>query len=113
VSNFNRVNNGEVYIVEGIIPVNEHSTKYMLRDADKENHTVSVVVENDTWYTEAANNPKSDVFTFGYAMTCHKSQGASIDNVLFYNENVSFFLDDQKFKYTACSRAAKRLTIAI
>lgn len=113
VSNHNKVNNGEVYIVEGIIPVNENSAKYMLRNADKTDLTVTVVVENDTWYTEAANNPKNDVFTFGYAMTCHKAQGASIDSVLFYDENVSFFLDSQKFKYTACSRAAKKLTIAI
>lgn len=113
VSNYNRVNNGEVYIVEGIIPESDSAAKYMLRNADKKEQTVSVVVENDTWYTEAATNPKKDVFTFGYAMTCHKAQGASIDSVLFYDENVSFFLDSQKFKYTACSRASKRLTIAI
>jgi len=38
-------------------------------------------------------------------------QGSSFTDVLFIDEDVSFFLDQQKFRYTACSRASNKLTV--
>ena len=51
-------------------------------------------------------------FTYGYAITCHKSQGSEWDNVLVIEENFPFNKEEHKrWLYTACTRAAKRLVI--
>jgi len=103
--------NGEIYVVEGILPAGKNVNKYLLRDTN--GNTVTAVVEDDTWMTESANSPQNDIFGFGYAMTVHKSQGSSIERVLYIDEDVSFFLDQKKFRYTAVTRASKELTVAI
>lgn len=51
-------------------------------------------------------------FAYGYAITCHKSQGSEWDKVLVVEENFPFKPDEHKrWLYTACTRAAKRLVI--
>lgn len=51
-------------------------------------------------------------FTYGYAITCHKSQGSEWDDVLLYNEASSFKENSAKWLYTGITRAAKNLIIA-
>lgn len=51
-------------------------------------------------------------FEFGYAITCHLSQGSQYDKVLVYNEymgNTEFY---SKWLYTAITRAIDKLVIA-
>lgn len=51
-------------------------------------------------------------FTYGYAITAHKSQGSEWDNVLVIEEGFPFDKEEhKKWLYTACTRAAKRLVI--
>ena len=51
-------------------------------------------------------------FTYGYAITCHKSQGSEWDNVLVIEEGFPFDKEEHiKWLYTACTRAAKKLVI--
>jgi len=51
-------------------------------------------------------------FTYGYAITCHKSQGSEWDNVLVIEEGFPYDKQEhQKWLYTACTRAAKKLVI--
>jgi exodeoxyribonuclease-5 len=45
---------------------------------------------------------------FGYAITCHKSQGSEWDHVLVLDE--SFGNDKARWQYTAATRASKTLT---
>ena len=54
-----------------------------------------------------------DFFTFGYAMTCHKSQGSGFDTVILYvdREEKPDDSDWRRWVYTAVTRAAKRLFI--
>ena len=53
-----------------------------------------------------------DQFTYGYAITCHKSQGSEWDNVLVIEENFPFEKEEHKqWLYTAATRAAKKLVI--
>jgi len=47
-------------------------------------------------------------FTYGYACTVHKSQGSEFENVLVIDEPMG---DVAKLRYTAYTRASKRLTI--
>lgn len=54
-------------------------------------------------------------FTWGYAITCHKSQGSQWNRLLVYNEYMGFGNpgNHHKWLYTAITRAAKKLIIAI
>lgn len=116
-----RINNGGLYIVESIFPSSYDDAKqYIMRNIEKEDYIVSVIVSDETWETEKPVFTKdaelkeiADVFGFGYAMTCHKVQGSGFENVLYFDEDVSFFLDQQKFRYTAVTRAEKKLYVAI
>ncbi len=110
-----KINNGELYRVEGSFNDDEVGTYYLTGiDNDKK---ITVRVPNETWITEQTDRKLKgkpvQKFAFGYAMTCHAAQGSQFDNLLYIDEDVSFFLNQQKFRYTAVSRAAKSLTIAI
>lgn len=52
-----------------------------------------------------------DQFTYGYALTVHKSQGSQWDDVLLFNEASVFREDAQKWLYTGITRAAETLRI--
>jgi exodeoxyribonuclease-5 len=53
----------------------------------------------------------SDEFTYGYAITCHKSQGSQWDDVVVFDESSVFREDAWRWTYTAVTRAAERVTI--
>ena len=51
-------------------------------------------------------------FTFGYAITCHKSQGSEWDKVLVIEENFPFPKDEHaRWLYTAISRSAEKCVL--
>lgn len=51
-------------------------------------------------------------FTYGYAITAHKSQGSEWDKVLVIEERFPFDKEEHKrWLYTACTRAAKKLVL--
>ena len=52
-------------------------------------------------------------FDFGYALTCHKSQGSEWDDVLIIDESSFFRQNARRHLYTAITRAAKRVTVKI
>lgn len=54
---------------------------------------------------------KKIVLDWGYAITCHKSQGSQWDEVVVIDESPVFRKDEDKWLYTAVTRAAQRLTI--
>ena len=54
-----------------------------------------------------------DEFTFGYAITCHKSQGSQWDNVMVFNESASFRQEAKRWLYTALTRSAERVTVVL
>jgi exodeoxyribonuclease-5 len=47
-------------------------------------------------------------FNYGYAITCHKSQGSEYDMVTVCDQYIPVF-DMNKWRYTAATRAARRL----
>lgn len=53
----------------------------------------------------------SQEFDYGYAITCHKSQGSQWNNVLAYDESWCFKDMWQRWLYTAITRAAEKVTI--
>jgi exodeoxyribonuclease V len=55
----------------------------------------------------------SDEFTFGWALTCHKSQGSGWDYPLVFDESSVFREDAKKWLYTAVTRAAEKVTVIL
>jgi len=56
---------------------------------------------------------KFDEFTFGEAITVHKSQGSQWDNVLLFDESRVFRENAAKHLYTGITRAAERVTVVV
>lgn len=52
-----------------------------------------------------------DEFTYGYAITCHKSQGSEWPNVFIVDESSAFRSDRAKWLYTAITRASNKVMI--
>lgn len=50
-------------------------------------------------------------FTYGYALTCHKSQGSQWNNVMVFDESAAFREDARRWLYTAVTRAAEKVTV--
>jgi exodeoxyribonuclease-5 len=53
----------------------------------------------------------SQEFTFGYALTVHKSQGSQWDNVYLFDESGGFREHRERWLYTGITRAAERVTV--
>lgn len=56
---------------------------------------------------------KYDEFTFGWAITCHKSQGSQWDNIIVFDESGAFRDARSNWLYTAVTRAAEKVTVVI
>lgn len=52
-------------------------------------------------------------FDYGYAISCHKSQGSEFDNLVVIDESNSFKNEKNRWLYTAITRAKKTLTIIL
>ena len=51
-------------------------------------------------------------FTYGYAITCHRSQGSEWDKVLVIEEKFPFNAEEHaRWLYTACTRASEKLVL--
>ena len=55
----------------------------------------------------------ADEFTYGYAITVHKSQGSQWQDVLLFDESSAFREDAARHLYTAITRAADRVTVVV
>jgi len=52
-------------------------------------------------------------FTYGYALTCHKSQGSQWNNIVIFDESYAFRENASRWRYTAVTRAAEKLTMVV
>lgn len=52
-------------------------------------------------------------FDFGYAITCHKSQGSQWGSVLIHNESYCFKENAAKWLYTALTRAEDKVMVVL
>jgi len=86
-----------------------------LRDPDDEEAPAKVVMAHRhhfegrelSWYKAR----DAQEFDYGYAITCHKSQGSQWNRVLVYDQSACFRQDRRKWLYTAITRAAESVTI--
>lgn len=54
-----------------------------------------------------------DEFTWGYAITCHKSQGSAWPNVVVFDEGDVFRDEADRWRYTAVTRASEKVTVVV
>ncbi len=52
-------------------------------------------------------------FTFGYALTCHKSQGSQWGSVYLFDESFVAREEPARWLYTGVTRAAERVTVVL
>ena len=78
--------------------------------ADDDGHTVDVIAPEEGFKSYDGNGLPGQPFIFGYALTCHKSQGSEWPSALIFDES-HFFDEPQRWLYTAISRAAERVVI--
>lgn len=116
---FKKVFNGDLFIVDRR-KVNREKVRLWLSDPEGERPPTMVDVLKQFFEDDVAASklPYSDLrgsqqFTFGYAITCHKSQGSQWANVCVFDESRSFGQDRNRWLYTAVTRAADHLTLVI
>jgi len=56
---------------------------------------------------------QGNLFEYGYAITCHLSQGSQYDTVIVFNETIGDFDFYKQWLYTAVTRASKKLLLLI
>lgn len=61
----------------------------------------------------ARNDERCHELDFGYAITCHKSQGSQWNECVVHDESSVFRNDAAKWLYTAVTRAAEKLTLVV
>lgn len=87
---------------------------------DEERAPITAKVFDEFWTGDEQKldwreRKKSDEFTFGWAITCHKAQGSQYDNPIIFDESGTFARGGEhiNWTYTAITRAAERLTIIL
>lgn len=111
--------NGGIFFVDEINKTRSGAkSKYMvMRVTDEDGiFTVEVNAQKSIFSGEkipfgSVGNKNGQQFDYGYAITCHKSQGSQWENVLIYDESWCFRDEWSRWLYTAITRASEKFTI--
>lgn len=115
--------NGEIYKTQTVNKNYKHvemslvSTEYEDEDDAEPVILTTVKTKLDDWINREYKTTNADIkgnifkFDFSYAITVHKSQGSEFNNVFFLDEDVSHFIPQRNFRYTAITRAKENITI--
>lgn len=116
-----KIANGEIFRVTS--SENDGRKKVIqlvVEDPDSERKPIKVQVFKRFFINdvEAAKTPFKQLrdtqqFTYGYAITCHKSQGSQWSDVCVFDESRAFRDDRSRWLYTAVTRASDHLTLVI
>ena len=110
--------NGGMFTVENIQKTKyEQNFMFMAVSGDDENERAVAVKVHKSFFTDEVPSPDwktirdTEEFDYGYAITCHKSQGSQWDNVLIYDESWVFKNDSSRWLYTAVTRASESVVL--
>jgi exodeoxyribonuclease-5 len=115
-------NNSELGLLNGaiwhVVTIEEQSEEDRIRMVVKDERNNELAVEAHTQHFEGTEIPwfdkkKAQEFTYGYALTCHKSQGSQWDKVLVMDESRVFRDSRHRWLYTAITRAAQSVVVAV
>lgn len=110
--------NGGMFSVDNIQQNKyEQNFMFMALQGDDENERAVPVKVHKSFFTDEVLTPNwktlkdTQEFDYGYAITCHKSQGSQWDNVLIYDESWIFKNDSSRWLYTAITRASESIVL--
>lgn len=110
--------NGGMFTVEHVLSTKfKTSFLHMRLQSDDEDAVPTMVKVHKSFFNDEVATPDwkmlkgSQEFDYGYAITCHKSQGSQWEDVLIYDESWCFRDMWQRWMYTAITRASERVTI--
>ena len=116
----------DVYLINGLIgyvtdidleSISDYTMKIDFKPEFMDNEFKNVTL--DRIYMGLSPNDKRfyrsnyHKFEYGYAITCHLSQGSQYNRVLVFNESFGTAEERRKWLYTAVTRAIDRVTILI
>ena len=114
-----KIFNGDILTV-GKKRVGKKSVQLVMEDPDGDRPATKVSVLKQFFEDDVAAQklPFKDLrdtqqFTYGYAITCHKSQGSQWAAVCVFDESGTFREDRTRWLYTAATRASDHLTLVI
>lgn len=110
--------NGSMWEVESLKSGSTKTHDLQVKSLDEERDSLRIKVLPEFFLgTEKDLNWKKrlpyDEFTYGWAITCHKSQGSQWPNITIYDESSVFREHKFKWLYTAITRASDTATIII
>jgi len=111
--------NGELFTISDSIDISPNAEHNSYVITNGRNKKICVDIHKEAWENDGSYTQREligeygnyKIFDYGYAITVHKSQGSEFDHVMFFDEDVSYFVDRNKFRYTAVTRAKENLTI--
>jgi len=108
--------NGDTFIVKEwrkpVVIDGREIIQLKVFDIDGDERTL--YTDTKTWHGGQYKYDKSVIkMDYAYALTVHKSQGSEYKSVCYIDEDVSSFVDQRKFRYTAITRAKELLTIIL
>ena len=116
----------DVYLINGLIgyvtdidleSISDYTMKIDFKPEFMDNEFKNVTL--DRIYMGLSPNDKKfyrsnyHKFEYGYAITCHLSQGSQYNRVLVFNESFGTAEERRKWLYTAVTRAIDKVTILI
>lgn len=108
--------NGGLWDVESVEDAGRRITMLVQNEDAIETKPTEVVVPREFFEGREENlkwedRRGVDEFTYGYALTVHKSQGSQWDDVVLFDESRAFRDEARRHLYTGITRAAERVTI--
>jgi exodeoxyribonuclease-5 len=100
------LNYGDRTIMLDITPLHDPEARFYLLEC------------NLDWFEphpmmEPSKDGKPQQFDYGYAITCHRSQGSEWDNVVFFNDGFGDVNQCKQLLYTGITRASKNLVLGL
>lgn len=103
----------EKHVLNARVTIDGEHVKCRAWDGPFREHEFAEKVRPRRMSPDWASSMENEQFDFGWAITCHASQGSQWDHVLVYDEGEVFRNDAARWRYTAATRAAERLTVII
>lgn len=108
--------NGSMWHVEDALALDDEVVGVTISSEDSKDFMITC--DTHAGYYKGIKPPyweerEHESFDFGYALTCHKAQGSQWPSVVIFDQSRVFGPKSRNWLYTAITRAAERVTVAV